>query len=170
MGIPCTMWHFLPSCPWALSTGKKNQALCSGTVLNGGPEQFPREETERLIEWVQCVARFFPKGCVNKVAPQVEGNKLSITWHTYRVREIQTERERGRERHRYGVNERHRKLRPFVPGYSAMRLVQCHAFILWKWFQALIAEVVAVKKKYRTVTLASSEVSEYYSAIRWRCN
>ncbi|GAA6103146.1 uncharacterized protein LOC111606693 [Tachysurus ichikawai] len=44
-------------CPWALSAAEKNRALCSGMVLNGGPEQFPREETERLIERVQCVAR-----------------------------------------------------------------------------------------------------------------
>ncbi|KAF5900121.1 Uncharacterized protein DAT39_010177 [Clarias magur] len=37
-------------CPWALSAAEKNRALCSGMVLNGGPEQFPREETERLID------------------------------------------------------------------------------------------------------------------------
>lgn len=37
---------------------------------------------------------YFPKGCVNKAAPQVESNKLSITPHTYTQRVRQRERQR----------------------------------------------------------------------------
>lgn len=102
MGIPSTVWHFLPSCPWALSAAEKNRALCSGMVLNGGPEQFPREETERLIERVQCVARFFHYGHIFRRAVLTRRRLrlrvtscLSLHTHTHREWGKDGEKDRG---------------------------------------------------------------------------
>lgn len=102
MGIPRTVWHFLPSCLWALSAAEKNRALCSSTALNGGPEQFPREETERLIERVQCVARFFHYGHIFRRAVLTrQCLRFRVTsclsLHTYTQRVRQRERERQKD-------------------------------------------------------------------------
>lgn len=134
MGIPHTVWHFLPSCPWALSAAEKNRALCSGMVLNGGPEQFPREETERLIEWVQCVARFFHYGHIFRRAVLTRRRlRLRVTsclsLHTHTHREWGKEQERKTEGHRYGVNESHRKHR--LSFHTSHQRGVCSAMPLW---------------------------------------
>lgn len=101
MGIPRTVWHFLPSCPWACLAFKESGPLCDHSEWRPwAVSQRGNWEANRASEMCCQVLSLCPysKGCVNKAPPQVEGNKLSITLQSHTHAHTHTYKKGRRQR------------------------------------------------------------------------